>query len=822
MHQIMKTRYIIALSILAAVVSCNKTEQLVEPQAPGDLVTITAILPEDDAVKGAGIKTTLSWTWNEGDKITVIGETTEVFKIKPGFTPKKAEFEGIAVKGNSFTILYPGEDAAETDWNAQVQKGNNNLDHLVYQAALTDVDEYTTFAFNSEWALEHGGSLKQTGVLKLTVETPAEIPHPERLIVSADEPIFYAGNSDETLSDKIQLNLTDVTIDDGILVAWFNTAWFNVPVAAGTTLYVTVDGDEKSMSRDILFSSASELKTGFVNLFTLKGSGWSDEAVNAHYAAGRGTKLSPWIVETKEQLLCMNGDMAEGSVRYFKLGADIDLDGVAWVSLNSVDPYKKFVNFDGNGHKIKNLGAPLFDVLSGTIKNLVIENATVTGESATTAIVANTILVEGDNVIDNVDVTGSSVTASGQVGGIIGEADKPFTMTGCDVVNTSVTGTLAGGVIGFANAQATVSNCTNEGSTITGSARYVGGLVASTSEAESVFSNCSVKDVTVSATNQRVGGFAGQINKKVLVKDSKAENVTMNGGSQNVGGFAGVCYGNLTNCWSSGTLTTTATGNTANVGGLAAYFQHGTITNCYSTVAVDAKGGQIGGLVGVFQKGTIEKCYATGSVKGTYRHIGGLVGFATTGDEKVITDCYSTGKVDGNSYTGAFIGSQDAGKLTITKCYSTGDVTATGFAAGGFIGYIKTADVTIEKSVAWNATVTAGSIGEGNWSSACFSGVTFPTCTLTDNYRNPAMALTAFWVPDATYQHANVSAESSLIKQNGEHTTATGLASGQDGYPQFPYHGKVDAEKNLSALAKDVLGWSAEVWDFSGETPKFK
>ena len=77
----MKTRYIIALSILAAVVSCNKTEQL-EPQASGDLVTITAILPDAADVKGASMKTSLSWTWNEGDKITVIGETTETFKIK--------------------------------------------------------------------------------------------------------------------------------------------------------------------------------------------------------------------------------------------------------------------------------------------------------------------------------------------------------------------------------------------------------------------------------------------------------------------------------------------------------------------------------------------------------------------------------------------------------------------------------------------------------------------------------------------------------------------------------------------------------------------
>ena len=139
-HQIMKTRYtFIALSILAAAISCTKTEQL-ELQAPqGDLVTITATLPEDVEIKGGGLKTLLSWTWNSGDKLTVIGETTETFNIKPGFTAKKAEFEGPAVKGSKFTILYPGQSALESDWNTQVQNGNDNMDHLKYEASLADV-----------------------------------------------------------------------------------------------------------------------------------------------------------------------------------------------------------------------------------------------------------------------------------------------------------------------------------------------------------------------------------------------------------------------------------------------------------------------------------------------------------------------------------------------------------------------------------------------------------------------------------------------------------------------------------------------------------
>ena len=74
-------------------------------QGPDDLVTISAVLPDVVATRGAGLETKLSWTWNSGDKITVVGETTEIFKIKEGFSPKKAEFVGKPVKGNTFTIL---------------------------------------------------------------------------------------------------------------------------------------------------------------------------------------------------------------------------------------------------------------------------------------------------------------------------------------------------------------------------------------------------------------------------------------------------------------------------------------------------------------------------------------------------------------------------------------------------------------------------------------------------------------------------------------------------------------------------------------------
>ncbi|MBO7622973.1 MAG: hypothetical protein J6S64_02950, partial [Bacteroidales bacterium] len=321
-----KSIYIIALSLLATVFSCNKAE-VVRPEETGDLVTISAILPEDIDVKGAGIKSTLSWTWSANDEIVVIGETTEVFKIKDGFTPKKAEFVGKAVTGKTFTILYPGESAKTTDWTGQVQKGNDNLDHLRYEAALEVVDDYTTFSFSNDWAEAHGGKIKQTGVLKLVLSLPAEVTSAIAASVSAEEPVFYSGNGEE-LTDQITLQMQDVTLDGDQLIAWATTSWNEAAIPAGTILTISVNTGAKVLSQEIVFAKETVLKSGMVNSITLGAKDWEE---GSHYASGKGTAEKPWVIETVEQLLFVREDLLSGATRYFKLGADIDMKDVEWV-----------------------------------------------------------------------------------------------------------------------------------------------------------------------------------------------------------------------------------------------------------------------------------------------------------------------------------------------------------------------------------------------------------------------------------------------------------------------------------------------------------
>ena len=59
-----------------------------------------------------------------------------------------------------------------------------------------------------------------------------------------------------------------------------------------------------------------------------------------------------------------------------------------------------------------------------------------------------------------------------------------------------------------------------------------------------------------------------------------------------------------------------------------------------------------------------------------------------------------------------------------------------------------------------------------------------------------------------------------LVEANAAPATETSI-SGDNG--RWAYHGKhVAAETTLSTLASTTLGWSTDVWDFSGALPVLK
>ena len=626
-----------------------------------------------------------------------------------------------------------------------------------------------------------------------------------------------------------------------------------VTISATTPIKFTVETEdysgENAIVRTVANPSAMAFEAGNVNTIDLKIRD-KDVPTVARYAGGTGVEGDPWLIETPQQMVYMNEDLTNGQTLYFKLIADIDMTGIEWDPANAVAVDGKFdkgVNFDGDNHTISNLDCAaaaypsLFGVLYGTVKNLTIDGANIhgTGKAGVLGgyLSASTLTAN----VSNVTIKNSTVIANtyaGALGGQVGAEGSVF--SNCKIIDTNVESDAGdvGGLLGLVGKAATIEGCSVTGGTFKAKARYAGGLIGALSDAASTISDCFTKDVTVISTSDRVGGFIGELPSSAVVSNCYAENVSVTG-TINIGGLIGVCYGKVSDCYSSGTLSSTNTTSNTDIGlgGLLGYVDKSpVISGCHSSVTINqtTNGRDIGGFIGKLMTGTVEKCYATGSVSGIQRNVGGFVGLVTlTSGNVVIRNCYSTGSATGNAYTGGFLGLYEKGNLEITDCYASGVASGPAFAFGGFIGVAGAAAFKVVNCAAWGSAVTASSIGTANWSSAAFCGVTFPKGgTMTNCYRNPAMKVTAYWGTeegytyklDADYSQPDLDASHPLTDNTGAVMTDTGTTNNAANphYPHFPYHGKVEAGKTLSQLASTTLGWSSDVWNFSGSLPTLK
>jgi len=194
------------------------------------------------------------------------------------------------------------------------------------------------------------------------------------------------------------------------------------------------------------------------------------------------------------------------------------------------------------------------------------------------------------------------------------------TVENVSLVDVNVIGSyIVGGLVGINGGY--IRNCYSTG--VVSGSTYVGGLVG---ENGGSISNCySTGNVNGPNDSSDLGGLVGW-------------------------NYMGQSYSSISNCHSTGTVT--GGDYSSNLGGLVGY-NSGRISNCFSTGAVaggDNSGG-LGGLVGYNYYGPINNCYSTGSVvvTGVYASLGlgGLVGESYGS----ISDCYSTGDVNGGYYS---------------------------------------------------------------------------------------------------------------------------------------------------------------------------
>lgn len=140
---------------------------------------------------------------------------------------------------------------------------------------------------------------------------------------------------------------------------------------------------------------------------------------------------------------------------YYRLTADVsDTPGVT-----------EFSGFlDGNMHKISGKSAPLFTTLTGTVKNIVLEDVSISGHDGNTGAIACT--ANDAARIYNVGILSGSVGGTGYTGGLVGLLDGTARVINCYSYADITGGTTVGGIVGYnivetkaTNLKTMVMNC---------------------------------------------------------------------------------------------------------------------------------------------------------------------------------------------------------------------------------------------------------------------------------------------------------------------------------------------------------------------------
>ena len=107
-------------------------------------------------------------------------------------------------------------------------------------------------------------------------------------------------------------------------------------------------------------------------------------------------------------------------------------------------------------YRIKNLGAPLFTTLTGTVKNIVLEDVDITTTSGNTGAIACT--ANDAARIYNVGILSGSVGGTAYTGGLVGLLDGTARVINCYSYADITGGTAVGGIVGYNNQTTTASS----------------------------------------------------------------------------------------------------------------------------------------------------------------------------------------------------------------------------------------------------------------------------------------------------------------------------------------------------------------------------
>ncbi|WP_405339217.1 hypothetical protein [Fibrobacter sp.] len=425
---------------------------------------------------------------------------------------------------------------------------------------------------------------------------------------------------------------------------------------------------EKNISNKKISSSSTSKKgksSSSVNESEEECSGESgnpwDGTTAKSFACGSGTKLSPYMILTAEQLAYLSFIVGSNDKdykgKYFKLGADILLN-----KGKIIDDKGGFVADSAKLHKWTPIGnsSVAFD---GTFDG---DNHSISGMFINTTSSNNGLFGNSRGIIQNLTLSNAWVYGGKYTGGIIGyNVGTVENLT--NLASVSGKEDCIGGVMGSSNqkdykSNSVVKKAVNEGIIIGN--KNVGGVAgcATYVTVDGAENSASIEG------NDHVGGIFGGIGSTSKNDVKNLRNTGNINGTHFVGGISGHCGGNAL-LYSNGSSSYSCSKNSFNcgsftnshnqgrvtgkdyVGGISGMACSGTISSLSNIADIEGVYGTAG-IIGSVAYITSANIYNTGNIYGG-NYVGGIFSYNKEG---VTSAAYSTGKVDGDSLVGLMIG----------------------------------------------------------------------------------------------------------------------------------------------------------------------
>ncbi len=489
---------------------------------PADIATLTNALVYDQMLAG---------------KFDILGELAE----KPGKVDSKTsglrtrKFQVAGARANTLTLQLVGISQLQKKW----------LESPAFSSALATLllrtrDKTRVIIFNGlKWTAEWSG--ETDGLFDVTLATEFAGATDTRIYAFKDIPAIgvLPGSAAEPFA------------------AWDVSAAPETPFPLRTTLPLTLTcptGFQASFTSGESFAASLDIPAGFDGYIwlSLVSTTPGEHSGNLSLAPaegdptlipltgyyGDGTASFPYPIAHASQLHNIRAENAETApllaAHYLQL-CDISLIDYgrqlpAWVPIAPALAQPFSGSYDGGGFSITDLTVnpitqldvhALFGHVTGTLTNIRLENASVTGHGAVALLVA---ALEG--TASHCSASGSLTyngPASGSAGGLVASASQNALLVNCHVSNLSLRslaatataiqlGAFAGSLL-----ECYVYRCSASGSLV-GPANYAGGFAGhiETSQINNCFATVTVAAYT--RPNGLAGGFAGYSTDTTLAK----------------------------------------------------------------------------------------------------------------------------------------------------------------------------------------------------------------------------------------------------------------------------------------------------------------